>query len=241
MPTHDSPREEIHIADKAAEDEVPPAAVAGPDAKHEKEEGADAPPVDVPAAAGAEGEEGTGEEEEEEEGAAPDPPADPVAAAVLEQFPGSVLRDSFGQSVVYVDRAAWHDVALFLRDEQRFTMCLDVCAVDHLLDNERLTVPGVEPERFEVVANYLSHPTNRRIRVICEVPADDPKVPTIVDVHPGMAFGERETYDMYGIEFEGHEDLARILMPDDWVGFPLRKDDAPGRIPVTFKGDPSPR
>ncbi len=167
--------------------------------------------------------------------------ADEVAAAVLEKFPDAVFHDSHGQPVVYVDRASWHDVAAFLRDEQRVTQCLDVCGVDHLVDNDRLVVPGVEPERFEVVANYLSYPRNRRIRVICEVPADDPKVPTIVDLYPGMAFGERETYDMFGIAFEGHEDLARILMPDDWVGFPLRKDDAPARVPVKFKGDPEPR
>ena len=91
------------------------------------------------------------------------------------------------------------------------------------------------------MANYLSHPRNRRVRTICELAPDDPKIPSIVDVYPGVNFGEREAYDMYGVEFEGHPDLTRILMPDDWVGFPLRKDDAPARVPVAFKGDPSPR
>jgi len=166
---------------------------------------------------------------------------DEVAAVLLEKFPDAVFHDSHGQPVVYVDRAIWHDVAQLLRDEQQFTQCLDICAVDHLVDEERLEVPGVQPERFEVVANYLSYPRNRRIRVICQVPADDPSVPSIVDLHPGMAFGERETYDLFGIVFDGHDDLARILMPDDWEGFPLRKDSAPSRIPVAFKGDPGPR
>src|SRR6185295_9226566 len=101
---------------------------------------------------------------------------DEVAAAVVAKFPGSVVHDSHGQPVVYVDRAAWHDVALHLRDEERFTQCLDVTVVDHLLDEMRLGVPGVAPERFEVVANFLSHPRNRRIRTICEVPADDTTV-----------------------------------------------------------------
>ena len=97
-------------------------------------------------------------------------------------------------------------------------------------------------ERFEVVANFLSHPRNRRIRVICEVPADDPtESRRIIDLYPGVDFAERETYDLFGIEFTGHPDLTRILMPDDWVGHPLRKDDSPARVPVTFKDDPSPR
>jgi NADH:ubiquinone oxidoreductase subunit C len=167
--------------------------------------------------------------------------SDEVAAAVLDKFPDAVFHDSHGQAVVYVDRAGWHDAAAFLRDEQRFTQCLDVTVVDHLLDVERLSIPGVSPERFEVVACFLSHPRNRRIRLICEVPADDPTVASIVDLYPGMDFGEREAYDMYGVTFEGHPELVRILMPDDWVGFPLRKDDAPARVPVAFKEDPAPR
>ena len=77
--------------------------------------------------------------------------------------------------------------------------------------------------------------------MICEVAADAPEVATIVDVYPGVAFAERETFDLFGVNFAGHDDLARILMPDDWIGHPLRKDDAPSRVPVTFKEDPGPR
>jgi NADH:ubiquinone oxidoreductase subunit C len=167
--------------------------------------------------------------------------ADPVGAAVLEKFPDTVFHDSHGQAVLYVERGSWHDVAACLRDEQQFTQGLDVTVVDHLIDKERLQVAGVAPERFEVVANFLSHPRNRRIRMICEVPADDTSVASITDLYPGLNFGEREAYDLYGITFDGHPDLARILMPDDWVGHPLRKDDAPARVPVTFKEDPAPR
>ena len=169
------------------------------------------------------------------------PPLPPVAAALVERFPGAVAVDSHGQSVVYVDRARWHDVAAHLHGEERFTQCVDVTAVDHLADTERVQIPGVAPERFEVVANFLSHPRNLRVRVICEVPEGDTRVASIADEYPGVNFAEREVYDMFGIEFEGHPDLVRILMPDDWVGYPLRKDDAPSRVPVTFKGDPSPR
>jgi NADH-quinone oxidoreductase subunit C len=168
-------------------------------------------------------------------------PRDPVAAALVERFPGSVAVESHGQSVVYVDREVWADVARWLHNDEQFTQCVDVTAVDHVADVERYVVGGVAPERYEVVANYLSHPRNLRIRVICEVPGSDPRVPSLADEYPGVRFPEREVYDMFGIAFDGHAGLARILMPDDWVGYPLRKDDSPGRIPVTFKGDPSPR
>jgi NADH-quinone oxidoreductase subunit C len=182
-----------------------------------------------------------GEEHREEENEKRPIPDDEVAAAVVERFPDTVFHRSHGQPVVYVDRTAWAELAGFLRDEQQFTQCVDVTAVDHLVDAARSVVPGVTHERFQVVANFLSHPRNRRVRAICEVPPDDPSVPSLTDVYPGVNFAEREVFDMFGITFDGHPELTRILMPDDWVGFPLRKDDAPARVPVTFKEDPAPR
>ncbi len=176
------------------------------------------------------------------EGVPADGPAiDEVAAAVLARFPGAVAVDSHGQTVVHVAREQWHAVATSLRDDERFTQCMDVTAVDHLADASRVVPPGVEAARFEVVANFLSHPRNRRVRVITQVPADDPAVDSITDLYPGVDFAEREVFDLFGIRFDGHPDLTRILMPDDWVGHPLRKDAPSARIPVTFKGDPSPR
>jgi len=179
-------------------------------------------------------------DEPEADAAAP-APADEVAAALLEQFEGAAFHESHGQPVVYVDRAQWAEVATFLRDEQQFTMLLDVTAVDHLLDVERISVAGVAPERFELVANYLSHPRNRRIRVITELPADDVTVASLAPLYQSANLAEREVYDLFGVVFEGHPELTRILMPDDWIGHPLRKDDSPARVPVTFKGDPGPR
>ena len=186
---------------------------------------------------------------EPDEPVAPDAPVvpdDEVAAALVERFPGSRFARSHGQPVVYVERAVFADVAQFLRDEQQFTMCVDITATDHLLDGERyapaeLAGAGMTTERFEVIANFLSHVRNRRVRVICAVPESDAKVPSLTGVYPGTDFPERETYDMFGIEFEGHPDLTRILMPDDWDGHPLRKDYPSARVPVTFKGDPHPR
>ncbi len=173
-------------------------------------------------------------------------PDDEVAAAIVERFAGSIFDRSHGQPVVYVDRAVFADVARFLRDEQQFTMCVDVTATDHLLDGVRYvpsrgTGEAVSTERYEVVANFLSHVRNRRVRVICAVPDADPSVPSLTGVYPGTNFPERETYDFFGIDFVGHPELTRILMPDDWEGHPLRKDYPAARVPVTFKGDPHPR
>ena len=69
-----------------------------------------------------------------------------------------------------------------------------------------------------------------------QVPADDPTLPTLFDIHPGTEAMEREAFDMFGISFTDHPDLSRILMPEDWEGHPLRKDYEVGSIPVQFKG-----
>jgi NADH-quinone oxidoreductase subunit C len=172
---------------------------------------------------------------------APPAPDDDVAAVLVERFAGSVFTRSHGQPVVYLDRAVLADAVHYLRDEEQFTMAVDVTAVDHLTDGVRWLPEGIEGQRFEVVVNLLSHARNRRIRLICEVPELDATVPSITPLFPGADFAEREAFDLFGITFDGHPDLTRILMPDDWQGYPLRKDDAPSRVPVTFKGDPSPR
>jgi NADH-quinone oxidoreductase subunit C len=75
----------------------------------------------------------------------------------------------------------------------------------------------------------------RRVRVRVQVPADDAVLPTLFDLYPGTEAMEREVFDMFGVEFDGHPDLTRILMPEDWIGHPLRKDYDVGRIPVQFK------
>jgi NADH-quinone oxidoreductase subunit C len=180
-------------------------------------------------------------EQDHEPASTPDVPSDEVAAALCAKFPGSVFHESLGQPVVYIDKAHQGDVAKYLRDEERFTMLIDICAVDHSVDAVRPCAPGVQQERFELVTQYLSHARNRRIRVIAQVPETDTTVASITGAFPGANFSERETFDLFGIEFSGHPDHTRILLPDDWEGHPLRKDFAPARVPVTFKGDPSPR
>ena len=121
-----------------------------------------------------------------------------------------------------------------LRDEG-FALCVDVTAVDYLTHPGRPLPEGVAPERFEVVVNLLSLENRERARIRVQVPEADPTVPSLFVLHPGTETPEREVYDMFGIVFDGHPDLTRILMPEDWEGHPLRKDFAIGRIPVQFK------
>jgi NADH-quinone oxidoreductase subunit C len=173
-------------------------------------------------------------------GGEPGGSADAVLSAALERFPGAAAVDSYGQPVLHVPASDWRALAQWLRDEQQFTQCVDITAVDQLLRPGRRLPPGVRPERFEVVANFLSHPRNRRIRAICQV-ADGGEVDSLFDVYPGTELPEREVYDLFGVRFAGHPDLSRLLMPDDWEGHPLRKDDPPARVPVQFKEAPAPQ
>lgn len=152
--------------------------------------------------------------------------ADEFMAGLLEGFAGdSLFEESHGQLVVRLDRTRWLDFARAAK-EAGFEVCADITAVDWFRHRR---------VRFEVVANLLSQQHLRRLRVLIPVPDDDPTVPSVVSVWPGAGFGERETYDMYGIVFEGNSDLTRILMPDDWEGHPLRKDFSVGVVPVQFK------
>jgi NADH-quinone oxidoreductase subunit C len=97
----------------------------------------------------------------------------------------------------------------------------------------------VSAERFEVVVNLLDMTDRRRVRLRVQVPEADAALPSLFDIHPGTEAMEREVYDMFGIAFDGHPDLTRILMPEDWIGHPLRKDYDVGEIPVQFKGAPA--
>jgi NADH-quinone oxidoreductase subunit C len=123
--------------------------------------------------------------------------------------------------------------------DESFDVCVDLTAVDYLLIPNREVGAGVTPERFEVVVNLLSIEKRERIRLRVQVPEDDAVVDSLFDVHPGTEAFEREVFDMFGVSFNGHPDLTRILMPEDWDGHPLRKDYATARIPVQFKGSPS--
>ena len=110
-----------------------------------------------------------------------------------------------------------------------YEMMIDLTAVDWYRKKE---------PRFEVIVNLLSVSKNSRLIINVAVPDEDLKIPSICKIYPGANFYEREVFDMFGIEFENHPELTRILMPDDWTGNPLRKDYGSGRIPVQFKNAP---
>jgi NADH-quinone oxidoreductase subunit C len=157
--------------------------------------------------------------------AAPAPPKPPVSlqtplnneftARFRAKF-GPALRDAIEdrkQAILVVDLERLPEIALHLREEEKFEMLADLTAVDW---------PKRE-KRFDVVLNLYSFAKNERLRLKVHA-ADGEKVPSVVGVWPTANWLEREVYDMFGVVFSGHPDLKRILMPDEWQGYPLRKD-----------------
>lgn len=164
------------------------------------------------------------------------PTSDPTTPQPEERYGASVTR-SRGQVVLHAGRDELFDLVRRLRDDEEFNTCVDVTAVDYLTYDAPRDLPaGIDPERFELVVGLVSHARGERLRIRVQVPEADAVAPSIFDVHPGAEAFEREVYDMFGIRFDGHPDLTRILMPEDWEGHPLRKDYAIGQIPVQFKG-----
>ena len=146
-----------------------------------------------------------------------------------------VSTDPSGAAVLHPGPAELPAVAAALR-EAGYLQCLDVCAVDYLGADPRADLPAeVVPERFEIVVTLISHQRRGRVLLRVQVPEEDPRLPTLFDLFPGTENPEREAFDMFGIVFDGHPDMTRILMPEDWDGHPLRKDYAVGIVPVRFK------
>ncbi len=148
-----------------------------------------------------------------------------VLEQLAEAFESVAWEDSHGQTVARVAAEEWGSFAEAAK-EAGFEMCSDVTAVDWL---------RARPERYEVVASLVSMEHKVRFRMITAVGREDPTVASLTPIWPGAGYAEREVYDMFGIRFDGHPDLTRILMPDDWEGFPLRKDYGVGMVPVQFK------
>jgi len=116
-----------------------------------------------------------------------------------------------------------------------YIMCADLTAVDYLEHMNRALPDDVERQRFEVVVGLLNLSDATRVRIRVQVPEEDPHIASVTEIYPGADAMEREVYDMFGIIFDNHPDLTRILMPEDWEGHPLRKDFENPRVPVQFK------
>jgi len=134
-----------------------------------------------------------------------------------------------GEITFFVHRQHLAEFARVLRDEPglRFEMCMGVNGVHYPEDSGR---------ELHAVYPFLSITHNRRIRVEVTAPDSDPHIPSITGIYPSNDWHERETWDFFGIVFDGHPALTRIEMPDDWPGHPQRKDYPLGGIPVEYKG-----
>ncbi|MBF9128618.1 NADH-quinone oxidoreductase subunit C [Plantactinospora sp. S1510] len=159
---------------------------------------------------------------------------DEVADALEEAYPG--FADAIEQVVVDRGELTLHirperiaEVCQVLRDDAalRFELCSSVSGVDYL---------GSDQRRLHVVYQLTSMTYRRVIRLEVAVTVEDPHVASVTEVYPTADWQEREAYDMFGVVFDGHPSLTRILMPDDWEGHPQRKDYPLGGVPVEYKG-----
>jgi NADH-quinone oxidoreductase subunit C len=150
--------------------------------------------------------------------------SDTVFAAAIEKI--VVDRDEL---TLHVRREHLPVVARTLRDDQvlRFELCLGVSGAHY---------PDDAGRELHALYHLLSITHNRRVRVEVSAPDADPHIPSLYSVYPTTDWHERETYDFFGILFDGHPSLTRITMPDDWRGHPQRKDYPLGGIPVEYKG-----
>jgi NADH-quinone oxidoreductase subunit C len=161
---------------------------------------------------------------------------DDVARALADGLTERGLPDAVEKVVVlrkeitfFIRRERLLEVAQLLRDDEklRFEVCSGVSGVHY---------PGETGRELHAVHHLLSMTHNRRIRLEVACPETDPHVPSVVAVYPTADWHERETWDFFGIVFDGHPALTRIEMPDDWPGHPQRKDYPLGGVPVEYKG-----
>ena len=157
--------------------------------------------------------------------------ATPVLEKLRRRFGDNVVstHSDFGDDTALVRRERIVEILIFLRDDPdlRFEFMMDLTGVDYL---------GEEP-RFEVVYHLYSFEKKHRVRIKARIPEEDPVIDSAVSVWPGIDWYEREAYDMYGIRFRNHPNLKRILMYEEFVGHPLRKDYPKARRQPTLGPD----
>ncbi len=132
-----------------------------------------------------------------------------------------------GELTLFIKRDRLFEVAKILRNDLKFEMCVGVNGVHYPTESNR---------ELHAIYSLLSITRNQRIRLEVCVADKDPHIPSLVEVWAGTNWHERETYDMFGIIFDNHPGLTRIMMPDDWPGHPQRKDYPLGGIDIEYKG-----
>ncbi len=142
-----------------------------------------------------------------------------IADRLKELFPEEVLdvKEFRGQVSVTVKKGRILEIGRFLHDDPDLYLdyLIDLCGVDYL---------GKKENRFEVVYHLYSIRHRHALRLKAEVPETDPRIDSVMPIWIGVNWHERECYDLFGIIFAGHPDLRRVLLPEDWEGYPLRKD-----------------
>ncbi len=154
---------------------------------------------------------------------------------IQEQFSGSVVQTRLfrGEKTIVINKANVVGICKLLRDakETNYNYLSDLTCFDRL---DIMDEDDENETRFEVIYNMYSMGTFGRLRLKAQVSEDDATIDTVEGVWPNANWNEREVYDMFGIAFNNHSDLRRILMPDDWVGHPLRKDFPLGGEEIEF-------
>jgi NADH-quinone oxidoreductase subunit C len=140
----------------------------------------------------------------------------PVAQDLLASLPDAIVdgHDRLNELTLFIDAARIVDVCRFLKDQRTFVRISSITAVDWI---------PAEP-RFEVVYHLHSLERNERLRLKCRLGGENPEIDSVTGVWRGADWYEREVFDLFGIRFRNHPNLKRILMPEDWEGYPLRKD-----------------
>jgi NADH-quinone oxidoreductase subunit C len=140
----------------------------------------------------------------------------PVAQDLLAGVPDAIIdgHDRLNEVTLYIDPGRIVDVCRFLKDQRTFVRISSITAVDWI---------PAEP-RFEVVYHLHSLERNERLRLKCRLSGENPEIDSVTGVWRGADWYEREVFDLFGIRFRNHPNLKRILMPEDWEGYPLRKD-----------------
>jgi NADH-quinone oxidoreductase subunit C len=155
----------------------------------------------------------------------------PVLTRLRERFPeldGATVSGFRGEVTVAIPRERIVEVCAWLKEDRstRFALLSDLSGTDYPDRADRLCVD------YHLYSFHL----NARLRLKVRVSAEDPHVPTVTGVWPTADWHEREVYDMFGVRFDGHPNLIRILMPEDWEGYPQRKDYPLGGVDVEYRG-----